>query len=109
LPSNWAASARNAAGVFDQIMREFAERDGKERWCEKTPMHALHISTIAEAFPEACFIHMVSDGRAYAASNQRRWGRHPANTIYRWKQVVAEGRRQGAQLGERYMEVRYEA
>jgi hypothetical protein len=109
LPSDWETVARSAAGVFDRIMREFAEGEGKKRWCEKTPLYALHISTIAKAFPEARFIHMVRDGRDCAISNQRRWGRHPANTIYRWKYVVAEARRQGGRLGQQhYLEVRYE-
>jgi hypothetical protein len=108
LPPDWAAARRNAAGVFDRIMREFARREGKERWCEKTPMYALHIETLARAFPNARFIHMVRDGRDCAVSNHRRWGRHPENSIYRWKRVVDEARRQGNLLGEQYIEVRYE-
>ncbi len=108
LPSDWAMVARNPAGVFDRIMREFALREGKERWCEKTPMYALHISKLAVAYPAASFIHMVRDGRDCAASNVRRWGRHPESTVYRWKQVVAEARRQGKLVRDRYMELRYE-
>jgi hypothetical protein len=89
-------------------MREFARREQKERWSEKTPLYALHIETIGRAFSGASFIHMIRDGRDCAISNHRRWGRHPANSMYRWKQVVDEGRRQGSLLGDRYMEVRYE-
>jgi hypothetical protein len=108
LPSDWDDGPRSAAGVFDRIMREFARRERKERWCEKTPLYALHIERIARAFPAACFIHMIRDGRDCAISNHRRWGRHPANSIYRWKHVVNEGRRQGSLLGGRYMELGYE-
>jgi hypothetical protein len=108
LPYDWVAVPRNAAGVFDRITREFAWREGKERWCEKTPMYALHIETLARAFPDARYIHMLRDGRDCAVSNHRRWGRHPESSIYRWKGVVDEGRRQGDLLGGQYLEVRYE-
>lgn len=108
LPSNWADAQRSAAGVFDRIMQEFAQRDGKKRWAEKTPMHVLHIAKLAECFPTSCFIHMVRDGRDCAASDHRRWGRHPAATIFHWKHVVEEGRCQGFRIGGRYLEMRYE-
>lgn len=108
LPPDWAEMPRHAAAVFDRIMLNFAYRENKMRWCEKTPTYALHMTTLAEAFPGSRFIHMIRDGRDCAVSNHRRWGRHPGNTIYRWKQVVSEGRRQGRLLGERYLEVRYE-
>jgi Sulfotransferase family len=108
LPSNWAESERSAAGVFDSIMNGFAEQQGKQRWSEKTPMHILHIEKLAEAYPDARFIHMIRDGRDCAASNHRRWGRHPLATINRWKHSIQEGRRQGLSVGERYLEIRYE-
>lgn len=109
LPEDWSNVPRSVAGIFDRIMRIFAEREGKRRWSEKTPMHVLHIDRLAAAFPESQFIHMVRDGRDCAASDHRRWNRHPASTIYRWKSVVFEGRRQGQLIGDRYLELRYEA
>ena len=108
LPGDWAEPPRHAGTVFNRIMREFAQREGKTRWCEKTPMYALHMEMLGKAFSESLFIHMVRDGRDCAASNYRRWGRHPGGTINRWKHVVTEGRRQGRRLGDRYLEVRYE-
>ena len=108
LPADWRDMQRSAAGVFDRIMQHYASQVGKSRWAEKTPTHVLHMTTLAEAFEDAVFIHMVRDGRDCAASNHRRWRRHPVGTIHRWKEVVAEGRRQGESLGDRYMELRYE-
>ena len=63
LPKEWRNVTRSAAGVFDKILRQFAARDGKERWCEKTPMHVFYIQALSEAFPDAKFIHMIRDGR----------------------------------------------
>lgn len=108
LPDNWADVSRSAAGIFDRILLGFAARDGKSRWCEKTPMYVLHIERLARALPAAVFIHMIRDGRDCAASDHRRWGRHPNATITRWKHVVAEGGKQGGRIGNRYFEVRYE-
>lgn len=109
LPPDWARYPRSVAAVLDAIFRSFASREGKRRWCEKTPQHVQHIARLADAFPEASFIHVIRDGRDCAASFKRRWGRTPELSIYRWKKVVAEGRRQGVSIGAgRYMEVRYE-
>ena len=108
LPPDWLETGRSAGAVFDRIMRAFAELEGKERWCEKTPAYALHIERIACEFPDSRFIHMIRDVRDCAASDHRRWQRHPEGTAYRWKRLVAEGRRQGSHLPNRYLEVRYE-
>lgn len=109
LPPDWRKCPRSVAAVLDRIFLAFASREGKRRWCEKTPQHVQHIGCLADAFPEASFIHVIRDGRDCAASFKRRWGRTPELSIYRWKKVVAEGRYQGALIrSERYMEVRYE-
>jgi len=109
LPEDWADTPRTLAAVLDRVFKYFAQRQGKTRWCEKTPQHAQHILSLAAVFPQAKFIHMIRDGRDSAASFKRRWHRTPALTIYRWKKIVEEGRRQGMSLGpDRYLEVRYE-
>lgn len=99
---------RSAAGSFNHIMRYLAEAEGKRIWCEKTPMYVHHIPLLADAFPEARFIHIIRDGRDCAASFHRRWRFNPARTIARWKTAVRTGRREGQRLGARYLEVRYE-
>jgi hypothetical protein len=108
-PTGWRSLQRTPAVVFDYIMSEFAAREGKSRWCEKSPMHVQHISLLAEAFPAAQFIHVVRDGRDCAVSFHRRWGYRPRSTIYRWKRAVNDGRTQGALLGAgSYLEVTFE-
>ena len=77
LPKSWKDAPRSAAGIIDCTLSYFAEKDGKHRWCEKTPMHAQHICLLADSFPNAKFIHIIRDGRACAASFHRRWGYKP--------------------------------
>lgn len=108
LPKNWREFPRTPAAVIDGVFRTMAAREGKERWCEKTPMHALHISSLNRAFPGAKFIHMIRDGRACSASFHRRWGYVPDRTIYRWKNLIRSARKQAEQTGAAYLEVRYE-
>src|SRR5688572_33258864 len=47
------ASVRTAAGVIDHIMKHLAKAQGKELWCEKSPMHVHHLQLLAQAFPRA--------------------------------------------------------
>jgi hypothetical protein len=95
--------------VLDQVFRQFAAREGKIRWCEKTPQYAQHIELLGQMYPHAKFVHVIRDGRDCAASFNRRWFRSPVLTMYRWKMLVAECRRQAEFLRpDRYMEVSYE-
>lgn len=102
-------SRRSAAGAFDQLMSHLARSQGKRIWCEKSPMHVLHLTLLARKFPDARFIHVIRDGRDCAASFHRRWKFNPMRTILRWKRAVRSGREQGRKLGARYLEVRYES
>jgi hypothetical protein len=109
LPDDWRHHPRSLAGVLDGVFRQFAAREGKRRWCEKTPQHVQHLAALARRFPGAQFVHVIRDGRDCAVSFHRRWRRRPELTIFRWKKVVSMGRTQGRRLGpERYLEIRYE-
>jgi len=108
LPKDWATRERSVGSALDGIFRHFAERQGKRRWCEKSPMYALHMDVLAETFPAAKFIHVIRDGRDCAASIHRRWGFTPSLAMWRWKNVVRRARELGRPLGDCYMEVHYE-
>jgi hypothetical protein len=109
VPPGWRESPRGLANILDAIFGYFAARDGKQRWCEKTPQHVQHLLALSQLFPAARFIHVIRDGRDCAVSFHRRWLRRPELTIFRWKKVIGIGRTQGQQLRtERYLEVRYE-
>ena len=50
----------------------YAERAGKPRWGDKTPIYVEHMREIGAALPEARFIHLIRDGRDVALSRIRR-------------------------------------
>lgn len=108
VPADWRAYPRTIGGIFDGIFSTLAAQAGKRRWCEKTPDHVQHLRTLAGIFPKAKFIHLIRDGREVACSIHRRQMRRPELIIYRWKQLVRLGQVEGARLGDRYTELRYE-
>lgn len=108
-PSNWREYERTPCAIFDYVLTYFANQEGKPIWCEKTPMHALHMLDLARGFPRAKFVHMIRDGRDCAASFRRRWGYNPRVTVFRWKRTISAAQAQAKQLAEnRYTEVRFE-
>jgi len=109
LPADWQDCPRDLGSVLNKIFCQFAALEGKLRWCEKTPQYAQHIELLGQLFPHAKFVHVIRDGRDCAASFNRRWLRSPVLTMYRWKSLVSECRRQAALLPpDQYMEVSYE-
>jgi hypothetical protein len=109
IPTEWKSLPRNFASIVDSVFSYYAENAGKKRWCEKTPMYAQHIESLGQLFPAAKFIHIIRDGRACVSSFHRRWKYNPMLTMYRWKNVVREARRQSLSVGDRYFEVRFES
>jgi hypothetical protein len=102
---------RDYPGAVRTLYASYASQRGKERYGDKTPAHVLHLPYLAEAFPEARFIHLIRDGRDVTCSYLAR-GIGPRDGVegaMRWKHTVATGRRDGTRLGpDRYLEVRYE-
>ena len=105
---DWREIPRDVGAAFDGIMHGFAQEERKVRWAEKSPLHALHILSLAEVFPKARFLHIVRDARDVVASLHRRWRSSPYVTVYRWKHLVREADKQGSQIPERYLRLRYE-
>ena len=107
-PDDWGGRPRSVAEIFDSVMASLAAAEGKRVWCEKTPMYVHQIEILSREFPGAKFVHVIRDGRDCAASFHRRWRFSPVRTIFRWKHAVEAGRLQGAAVGSRYCEIRYE-
>lgn len=112
-----ARRVENYTDFLRLLMDEMARDQGKDRWIEKTPDHVWHLHRLAEAFENAKFIHLVRDGRDVALSIRRLgWTRTvgPNRTLQLvaagkwWETDVARGRCSGVDLGDRYLEVRYE-
>jgi hypothetical protein len=101
------------------IFEAYAERQGKPRWGDKTPMYMRHLPLLHRLFPEAQYVHLVRDGRDAAVSFlempegtfTRTWA-HPATPAQfacLWRREVSAARALGGRVGDaRYHEVRYE-
>jgi hypothetical protein len=105
------------------------------RWCrghadvravgEKTPEHALCIPQLSQAFPNARFIHVIRDGRDVCVSGYHHNLRTKGNAFLEkfptfaryvdytarqhWVPYITHARAAATDLGDRYLEVRYEA
>jgi sulfotransferase family protein len=101
----------SVGGGLRALYREFAAREGKPRWGDKTPMHVTCMPTLHAALPEARFIHIIRDGRDVAASLRRlpfAPGDGSIETIADvWRGQIEDARAQAVALPH-YREVRYE-
>jgi hypothetical protein len=88
----------------------YADRFGKQRWGDKTPMYCCHLQTIEAVLPEAHFIHIIRDGRDAALSLRNLWfspGTDMETLARHWLREVTTARQQGRGV-RKYLEVRYE-
>src|SRR4029077_17606559 len=101
------------------IFEAYAERQGKPRWGDKTPMYMRHLPLLERLFPEAQYVHLVRDGRDAALSFlempegtfSRSWAHPttPARFACLWRKEVSAARALGRRAGSgRYHEMRYE-
>ena len=107
----------NASDFLRIVMEEISIKQGVDRWIDSTPTNAPHMLRIARDFPDAYFVHIIRDGRDVALSLDKRewscplpWDKDKgvlAAGLY-WKWIVRKARKQGAKIGSRYMEIRYE-
>lgn len=95
-------------GVVDALFSQVAEHAGKRVWGDKTPQYLTQIALIARHFPYARFIHIVRDARDVCLSSKHAWGKCMLRNAQHWNDRVALCRADGEQLGNRYLELRYE-
>jgi hypothetical protein len=90
--------------------RLYAERFGKRRFGDKTPMYRFHLEELTELLPEARFIHIIRDGRDVALSVRGFWfapGVDVEAIAEDWCTGIRSARDQGSRVGG-YIEVRFE-
>ena len=96
---------------YRTFYRLYADRFGKPRWGDKTPLYCLDLPLIRRFLPETRFIHIIRDGRDVALSLRRMWF-SPGNAIETlaayWRECVLAARSGGLGRSD-YLEVRYEA
>jgi len=94
--------------MFTSMLSHSAELQGKPRYGEKTPHHALFLDTLCDWFPNAVILHMVRDPRASVASMQHRgWRGSVVANARTWLKLNQAARRFRDRPG--YLDVRYEA
>lgn len=97
-----------ARDFYDRLFMRYAERHGKRRWGEKTPLHTWHVDDMARVFPDAQFIGVVRHPYGTIASNMTRFKSRLARATWQWAQPAKELVRQADRLPERFVIVRYE-
>jgi hypothetical protein len=105
-----SAAPLDAASAIRSFFELYAERHGKPRWGDKTPIYVKDMAEIEAEIGEARFVHLIRDGRDVALSRAGRAMRHAApmpKVARRWKRRIREARRQGERLVH-YLEIRYE-
>jgi len=100
------------------IFETYAERQGKPRWGDKTPLYMQQLPLLERLFPDAIWVHLVRDGRDAALSflelpegfSGKTWAqpRTAAQFAARWRTEILAARRLGRHAGSRYLELRYE-
>jgi hypothetical protein len=91
--------------------RLYAEKQNKPRYGDKTPLYCRHMKAIESFLPEACFVHIIRDGRDVALSLRTMSfapGQDiPTLAVY-WRRLIQDARETGRHC-RAYMEIRYEA
>lgn len=100
------------------VFEVYAEREGKPRWGDKTPLYMQHLPLLERLFPEALWVHLVRDGRDAALSflelpegfAGKTWARPQTVPQFaaRWRTEILAARRLGGHANDRYLELRYE-
>ena len=87
----------------------YAARFGKSRWGDKTPTYLTQMRLISGLLPEACFIHLIRDGRDVALSIKDLWfgPRSITDAAQTWSDRIISARKHSSDLPN-YLELRYE-
>lgn len=103
------AGDRTYRGLLELVMDDFAERQGKPRWSEKTPGQSAQ--SVLELCPEAQLIHIIRDPRDVVASSLvTPWASAPARQVaVDWRAFTLNNIRVGAESGPgSYLQIRFE-
>jgi hypothetical protein len=105
-------SPRSLADLVSAIFQTYAEREGKQRWGDKTPSFVTELDILWQLFPNCKIVHIIRDGRDVACSLRKlSWGSRNLPRLARnWAWQVTMGRKMGRIIGpDHYLEIYYEA
>lgn len=69
---------------LNSFFMDYAVKQGKKRWAEKTPRHTSYADLILDVFPDAQFLHIVRDPRA-VCSSRKSWGHSVEECAREWQ------------------------
>ena len=99
-------------GFLETIYQQYARREGKDVWGDKTPPYVNILPELSDLFPEARFIHLVRDGHDVSKSFQKMGTYGPAlyANASEWKKSINAFRSASARdsIKSRTIEIRYE-
>lgn len=99
-------------GFLETIYQQYARREGKGVWGDKTPPYVNILPELSDIFPEARFIHLVRDGHDVSKSfqNMGTYGPGLYANAAEWKKSVNAFRSASARdsINSRTVEIRYE-
>jgi hypothetical protein len=99
---------RSLRDFYGSFFERLAQRHGKQRWGEKTPLHVWHMDEIVKVFDDAVFVAIVRHPGASIASLVERFRFSvtvATNTWLRMNRVLVHD---GATMGDRFVLTRYE-
>lgn len=97
--------------IASVVFAEYARREGKSRWGDKTPRYRSFMPQLRRLFPDARFIHLLRDGRdtALSAWRSRLGPKTWAAAVYDWRDSVRDAWKGQRSLPPEFvLEVRYE-
>ena len=105
-----SANGQSLRGMIEAPFILNMEKNGKQRWGDKTPKYARYAKEIKTIFPNAKFIHIIRDPRDVSVSLKKvPWG---PNNIYDiadfWQDRVKNSLALKSEFPADYMELRYE-
>lgn len=99
---------RHIARFYSGVFSDYAARQGKKRWVEKTPFHRYFVPEIARLFPDGKFVGMTRHPGAVAVS-RKKWGYDIAPVLEDWSTSMRRMINDYRALGpDRFAFVRYE-
>jgi hypothetical protein len=96
------------ARFYARIFTRYAERHGKQRWGDKTPLHTWHVDGMARLFPDAVFVGIVRHPGGNVGSNMNRFGHSFNRAVIHVDRYDREIARQAARHRDRFVLLRYE-
>ena len=97
------------AALYDRIFMRHAERAGKQRWGDKTPLHTWHVDGLSRLFPRCRYVAIVRHPGGSVGSNLTRWTSQPVReAISHYQRYTRELIRQAGRYPRRFVIIRYE-